>query len=541
MKKTMMAVMAAALLLGGASWAADPCREPVETVSGLVRGAYDEDTGACSWTGIPYAAAPVGELRWKAPQPAPRWDGVRSAVGFGPRCMQKGLMEAVNADPSKEMSEDCLYLNVWSPAKSGTFPVMLWIHGGGYTGGTGNSEMYFGDRLARDGDVVVVTFNYRLNIFGFLAHPKLREEDPDGSTGSYGSLDQVAAIEWVRENIEGFKGDPDRITIFGESAGGWSVCTMLATPLNRGKLYAAILESGGCEASESLEEGYARAKEAAEKIGCQYDDLECLRQAPAEKVLRATEGQLGGFGWFPHHDGHLLTDSPLNMITAGDYNRVPFIAGFNRNEADALAAFFPKIRFATKKNYRKAVRHRLGLSEDEAERLVGLYPLSDYNGKVKNAFGQMFTHAALACPTYTGLQEAAKHQEDTWLYRFDYDDMRFGRLIGALHAMEIPFVFDSLDRPPTGMLYGPRNIDQARELAEVMQGVWTGFARHGNPNGEGLPPWPGFSPQAPELIVFDTVIRTERADMKDKCEFWLEYNKQHSPLYQTLGRKEKSD
>ena len=251
------------IMLAGAAWSEDTCTEPVKTGSGFVRGVKSQDTATCSWKGIPYAAPPVGELRFRAPQPAPAWSGVREAFGPGPQCMQV----LARGDARKNMSEDCLYLNVWRPQKSGVFPVMVWIHGGGYimgSGGQGATGMTFdGSRLAEFGDVIVVTINYRLHAFGFLADPALRDEDPNHSTGNYGSLDQVAAIRWVHDNIAQFAGDPEKVTIFGESAGGWSICTMLATPLNQGMFQRAILESGGCTKSEDLDQGYERVSAEA--------------------------------------------------------------------------------------------------------------------------------------------------------------------------------------------------------------------------------------------------------------------------------------
>ena len=512
------------------------CDEPVEVASGMVLGQADTETATCSWLGIPYAAPPVGELRWKAPAPVPDWEGVYKADTLSNRCAQKGLMKMLDSDKFGEISEDCLYLNVWRPEKSGPFPVMVWIHGGGYTGGTANSEMYWGDRLADAGDVVLVSMNYRLNVFGFLAHPALREDDPDASTGSYGSLDQVAAIQWVQDNIEFFGGDPNNVTIFGESAGGWSVCTMLASPLNKGKIHGAVLESGGCIASASLEKGYEQARGVAEKLGCGFDDLDCMRAASMEDLLEASGSQLDGFVWVPHHDGHLLTSSPLDMISDGDYNKVPFIAGFNRDEVDAPIKLLPTMKYKMFNNYPKMYRDLLGMDEEESERVAALYPLSEHNGKPAQAFGQAATDAGLACPTYDGLMAASLHQEDTWLYRFDFDEMKHGKFVGAFHAMEIPFIFDSHDRKPVSIIYNKKKIKNAEPLTDIMQLYWVNFAAEGDPNGEGLPEWPPFDPDSKMLIVLDMNTRPEPAGMTEKCAFWEAYNKRHGPIFEDLRR-----
>ena len=206
-----------------------PCDNPVATKSGQVRGAADGEGAACAWKGIPFAAPPVGELRWRAPQPAPAWDGIREAREFGPACPQAYFWKWVHSMPVG-MSEDCLSLNVWRPRKEGKFPVMVWFHGGMYVFGGSATPLYYGDRLAAEGKVIVVTVNYRLGALGFLYHDGLAREDPHGSSGNYGTLDQIAALKWVRENISSFGGDPEKVTIFGESAGGWSVCTLLAFP-----------------------------------------------------------------------------------------------------------------------------------------------------------------------------------------------------------------------------------------------------------------------------------------------------------------------
>ncbi len=515
---------------------ADTCTEPVQTESGMVRGMESEESETCEWRGIPYAAPPVGELRWKAPQPVEEWSGVKDAYTFGDRCMQQGTMTLVDSGSDVGMSEDCLYLNVWRPKKEGEFPVMLWIHGGGYTGGSASTPMYWGDRLAESGEVVVVTINYRLSVFGFLAHPRLTAEDPHDSSGSYGSLDQVAAIQWVHDNIENFGGDPDNVTIFGESAGGWSVCTMLATPLNKGKIHRAILESGGCETSASMGKGYEQARNTAQQVGCDPDDLECLRHVPAEELLdKGTGGQTEGFVWVPHHDDYLLTDMPLAMIRKGNYNKIPFMAGSNRNEVDAVLLLIPKIKYALPRQYESLVKEYLGLSASETDRLTSLYPLSEHEDKPKRAIGTLVTDAGLACPTYTGLMAAAEQQEDTYYYRFDYTGMSMGRWIKAAHAMEIPYIFNSMDREPMNLLYNFANIKKARELSGTIQGYWVNFAYYGNPNGPGLPEWPAFQTGAQNMQVLDRPVRTQKAKMQQKCGFWEEYNRKHGPIFENLG------
>ncbi len=524
-----LAMVAPALAAAG-----DSCSDPVGTESGQVQGMADLATDTCVWRGLPFSAPPVGDRRWRAPGPTASWSGVRDASTFGDRCMQKGIMNVV--DPGKEagMSEDCLYLNVWRPRKSGTFPVMVWVHGGGYYGGAGSG--YDGSHLAENGDLVVVTVNYRLNIFGFFAHPELREEDEHGSTGSYGTLDQVASLRWVHDNIANFGGDPNNVTIFGESAGGWSICTLVATPLADGLFHKAIVESGGCDTSRDLEAGYASASKAAKKIGCDFDDLDCLKNASTKKVMNRGIGDLiSGIDAMPHHDGHALTGTPLSMIRAGNYNQVPLMAGYNRDEFANALKLLPNIYNTPKWSYEKKLVKTFGLSADEATVAAGLYPLAEFRDRPVVAYGRMFAvDAALACPTYLGLASAAKQLPDAYLYRFDYDDMRMGKSLGAFHAAEIPFVFGSGDAFG-GLISNEGNEDAANELTRVIQGYWINFAKTGDPNGAGLPAWPALDPAAPELQVLDVDVRTEPAEaFAERCDFWDEYAREHGLLIDSL-------
>jgi para-nitrobenzyl esterase len=406
---------------------------------------------------------------------------------------------------------------------------MFWIHGGGYDGGTANNRYYWGDRLAEFGDVVVVTINYRLNVFGFFADPALRDEDPDNSTGNYGSLDQVAALKWVNDNIEAFGGDPDNITVFGESAGGYSICTLLATPLAKGLFQKAIMESGGCGSRGSLEDSYEHAAAFAKEMGCAPSDLDCLRGLTSKKIMSKISGGLGGgSGFRPHVDGYFLTAAPIDLIRSGDYNQVPFLAGFNRDEfAFMTAVLEPKLYRTRPSRYRKAIEEELGFSGDDARRLVELYPLSEFDNKPGKAFGRMRgVDGGIACATYTGLAEAAGRQSETYLYMFEFDDYYFSSLVGSVHSMEIPLIFDSMDRFPISIIYNKRKIRNARPLSRTMQGYWVNFAKTGDPNGEGLPEWPTYDPENMKTQVLDIEVRTRTFPYEDRCAFWDEYYKE---------------
>jgi para-nitrobenzyl esterase len=539
LKNALVTVTAAVLSIAGLARAEVACTEPVQTGSGQVRGMKAAGTPTCAWKGIPYAAPPVGRLRWQSPQPAPAWSGAREMTRFGHRCMQNGIMAMENLTGKEGMSEDCLYLNVWRPQKPGVFPVMVWVHGGGYYGGAASTPMYWGDRLAAAGDLVVVSINYRVNIFGFFALPALREEDPHRSTGGQGTLDQVAALRWVHDNIRNFGGDPDQVTIFGESAGGWSICTLLATPLTEGLVQGAILESGGCEQSRDLETGYRFAQDLAPKLGCKPDDLNCLRNVSAKKVLdRGVEGGMGHLEFMPHHDGYLLTGTPLAMIRSGNFRRVPFLAGSNRDEFGNMLKLKRQLRRVPPDQFEAKLKEEFNTSDDEARALMSLYPLAEFQNRPVNAYGRMFgADMALICPTYAGLLAAARHQPDTYYYHFEYDEMKFGKFLGAAHALELPFIFDSFDRPPMSMLYNRKNLPEAKALSKIIQGYWINFAKTGNPNQAGLPEWPKFDPSSQKVQVLDTTVQTEPAGMAEKCEFWGNFSKNHPRGEAMLGRK----
>ncbi len=542
-------VLIAVFFLAGMARAEDACREPVMTEAGLVSGMSNPETKACQWLGVPYAATPVGELRWKAPQPHPGWSGVRNAVAFGDRCPQKSMVGIFNASSLKGMSEDCLYLNIYRPAGQGTqvkprdsqrlLPVMVWIHGGGYLFGSGSG--YPGDRLAEFGDVVVVTINYRLGVFGFLAGRSLRDEDPDKSTGNYGILDMVAAVKWVKTNIKNFGGDPENITIFGESAGSWAVCTLLATPLASGLFSHAIMESQGCNASEDLEQGYEKEKKISAHLGCAPDDLACLRKVPTLKLVnKGTPNFLKeGFTLVAHHDGYVLSDSPLKMIRSGDYAQVPLLAGYNRDEFDAALFLFGDLNRTKPAQYHDMLQRSLGLSDAELNRMTQLYPLSKYSDQPGKAFGNIASDFGIICPTYLGLAAVASHQPETYFYRFEYDRIRFIKNLGALHSMEIPFVFNEVNSGAYRTLFYKHDLEDRRKLSKVMMGYWTNFAKTGDPNGPGLPEWPKFDLQDQKLQVLDIDVRTENAQLQDRCEFCDQYLETHSPFLETLGKPQK--
>jgi len=503
------------------------CARPVKTDSGLVEGLAETGTATCAWRGIPYAAPPVRDLRWKAPQPVKPWDGIRNGSLWGNRCMQMDnfMMNFFNSDPSGGMSEDCLYLNIWRPKKQGKFPVMFFLHGGGLGLGTGNTPTYWGDRLAETGDVMVVTINYRLSLLGFLTLPALQAEDPNQSSGNYGILDQIAALKWVKKNIENFGADPNNITIFGESGGGWSVCTLAATPLANGLFQRAIMESGGCNRAETMEQGYKQGKELAEKIGCQPHDLDCLRKVPGEKIRDASPvPTFTRFTAGPHIDGYLLNATPLEMIRAGNFNPAAWIVGNNRDELSMnLWSLRKDLRKIPPEKYQAALVGFLSISETAAGELARLYPLSEFANTPMKAYQRMASDFSLICPSYDGIAAASAQGAQTYLYRFDYADFRTANNAGAMHAIELPFVFNSFDRRMFNIFFSGKMREKAKPLSKIIQAFWINFAKTGNPNGPVLPEWPGFDPGKPQMQILDAKVRNETAKLSDRCRFWEEH------------------
>lgn len=530
-------VLLAALAGRGPAAALPPspvlCDDPVATRDGAIRGEADGEA-TCRYLGIPYAAPPVEDLRWRPPAPAIAWSGIRDATHFAPHCAQKSVMEVVNFDPAREGSEDCLTVNVWRPRTPGPHPVMVWYHGGGLYGGTANTPMYHSAPLATAGDVVVVTVNYRLAVFGYLATPGLAAEDPHGSAGNYGLLDQVAALRWVRENAAAFGGDPDNVTIFGESAGGWSVCSLLTTPLSAGLFHKAIMESGGCNAVTSMERGFEVGARVAEALGCAPEDTPCMRAAPAGRVLRrGVQFELKGFEWMPRIDGWVVPAAPVTMIREGAYHKVPFLAGANRDEVKVAVAFSPSQYLDGAEGYERRLVDKFGA--DAAPAIEALYDLGQYR-RPAAAYRQMFTEVALLCPTFRGVSTLAEGGTPAWLYRFDFDRFRFGRLVGAAHGMELPFVFGTLDRLPVFPLYGWRQRAAAWELSQAMMAYWTRFAHAGDPNVPGLPEWPSFT-RTGEVMHLDEELRAEplSPELGERCAYWDEHTRTHPWIVESMG------
>jgi para-nitrobenzyl esterase len=494
------------------------CAAPRDTTEGPVSGRPTRTRQSCAYMGIPFAAAPVGDLRFAPPQPPPVRKMLLRAKEAGKVCLQKTDVSSVTALPIIPTygDEDCLFLNIWRPMGE-KLPVMVFIHGGAFTLGAGSWGTYDGDLLTEEG-VIVVTVNYRLGPFGFLAHPALRDEDALGSTGNQGILDQIEALRWVKANIASFGGDPDNITIFGESAGAMSVCTLMATPLAAGLFQRAIMESGGCKAVATTETGYAFAAGYAQDVGCagapDAAQLACMRAKPADELIEEMQFDVLASALQPHVDGVVLTDLPLNMLDKGS-NAAVMLGGSNANEVQAVSLTNPHsftLRTTSWKDYGIALRSAFGVTM--ATEIARFYGAAHH----PNPFDSWFTlksDYALTCPTLLGVLKAAK-SGPAYHYLFDWSELgAVGEAMGSAHAFELFFIFGALDT--FHLLIPDESLPAALALAERMRGLWGSFARTGVPAAQGMPVWPEVAGGSMLLAEKPEII----ADLKrEACAFW---------------------
>ncbi|GAA0650351.1 carboxylesterase/lipase family protein [Brevundimonas lenta] len=477
--------LAAACLVGAllAPAAASAQTAPVVTApAGAVRGVADGSVSA--FKGIPYAAAPVGPLRWRPPAPAPQWQGVRDATRFGPACVQPvSPVRTIYSSDLGPTSEDCLSLNVWTPDVAGKAPVIVWIHGGALVAGSSKEPLYDGSTLAADG-AVVVSINYRLGVLGWLAHPDLSAESPQGISGNYGLMDQIQALHWVRQNIAAFGGDPDNVTIAGESAGGLSVMYLMASPYARGLFHKAIAQSAYMISTPELKEARFGAP-SAEDAGAR---LARTLQAPSTRVLRAMDAQeitntaaMSGFAPFGAVDGKLLPGQLVDIFDRGEQAPVPILAGFNSGEIRSLRMLAPRPP-AGAAEYERVIRERYG---DLADDFLRLYPSTDMEESVIAA-----SRDALYGWTAERLarSQTARGQA-SFLYLFDHGYPASDSAgLHAFHAAELPYMFGLLDRTPPLWPKIPQTAEEAA-LSAAMVDYWTSFARTGRPQAADAPAW----------------------------------------------------
>lgn len=480
----------------------------VQLDSGAISGTSGSSAGVEVYKGIPYAAPPVSDLRWREPQPVAHWNGVRKADEFGAMCMQSSR----GATNPPKVSEDCLFLNVWTAAASANErrPVMVWIHPGGYQTGSGATPGYNGEALAKRG-VVLVTINYRLGVFGFFSHPELTKESPHHASGNYAFMDQVAALRWVQKNIAAFGGDPRRVTVFGDSAGSSSIANLMGSPQAKGLFQRAVGESGAWMGlSLTPTRTLAEAEQAGEKLGTLAD----LRAKSAEDLLKS--GRAGG----PVIDGWFLPEDVGAIFTAHKQNDVPLLVGSNKDEG----TFFLQPTTASK--FTDRARTRFGA---QADAFLKLYPAGSDEEASASELAAFRDELAFVMRVWARAQTKSGHSK-AFLYYFTHDpplpegqSVRGGRGTGATHGSEAQYIF--------GNLLGSRAwTDLDHKVSDVLASYWANFAANGDPNGPSLTTWPAFddrksdrpmvlgdqaevgpSPNAAQLAFFEAVYEKEPA------------------------------
>lgn len=508
----------------------------VKTANGIVEGVV-ETSGIHAFKGVPFAQPPVGDLRWKEPQPVKNWQGVRKTDHFGPRAMQRPIFGDMGFR-SDGMSEDCLYLNVWTPAKSGKekLPVLVYFYGGGFVAGDGSESRYDGESMAQKG-IVAITVNYRLNVFGFMAHPELTKESPHHASGNYGYLDQSAALKWVHDNIAAFGGDPKKVTIAGESAGSVSVSAQMLSPLSKNLIAGAIGESGsllGTLPPSKLSDGEQVGVKFATAIG--VNSLAELRAMSAEKILEATAKP--GIPWFTATiDGYFFPKAPQEIFAAGEQAHVPLLAGWNSEEMTGRAVLAQEK--PTVEGYTNAVKKLYG---EHAEEVLKNYAVTS-DEQVQSVATALAGDRFIGFSTWRWIDLQAKTGGKP-VYRYFYERPRpamtaamgdaapglAGGVVrggdaaamkvppakGAVHSAEIEYAMGNLG---SNKVYAWTPDDY--KVSEVMQNYFANFIKTGNPNGPGLPKWEPVSPSGKDVPVMHIDVKTREEAEQHRGRYLL--------------------
>jgi para-nitrobenzyl esterase len=489
----------------------------VKVEGGTLEGTVNSDASVRIFKGVPFAAPPVGNLRWQPPQPVQPWSGVRMADQFGAHCVQGRVFGDLVAR-STEMSEDCLYLTVWAPAKppAKRLPVYLWFYGGGFAAGSGDEARYDGEGFAKQG-IVVVNANYRLGVFGFFSHPELTKESKHKASGNYGLLDQVAALRWVQKNIAAFGGDPHRVTIGGESAGSLSVSALMASPLSRDLFQQAVGESGaffgvvGGHGPQSLAESEKLGVQFAESIGAK--SLAELRAKPADELLQAAMKKNNGMSFWPNVDGYFLPKDVPSIYAEGKQSKVPLLAGWNADEI-RMAVLMAKEK-PNAKTFPEQLRKQF---KDRAGDALKVYPASTDEEALRSA-GDLASDNFIVFGTWKWLDMQAKTGEPVYRYEFDRtvpipEAMKSTGLksFGSAHAAELEYVFNMLSSKKAD--WQPED----QKVADTMNRYWANFIKTGDPNGPGLAKWPDFA-KTHEVMHLNTESQALPEQHRDRYEF----------------------
>jgi para-nitrobenzyl esterase len=492
--------------------------DPVRVEQGQLAGASGRSPDVRVYRGIPFAATPVGDLRWKPPQPAASWQGIRPATQFGNACSQPPFPSiGLYGTSPPPISEDCLYLNIWTPAKSADdrLPVMVWIHGGGFEHGTGGAIGYDGENLALKG-VVVVTINYRLGILGFLALPELDAESPQHVSGNYAFMDQIAALQWVQRNIAAFGGDPGRVTIFGESAGSVSVNILMASPLARGLFARAIGESGGSFGPmPSLADAEKSGQKFASKFGVTQDVLKSLRAKDPDDLIKAStddDVQIIVDGW-------VLPQNVYTIFAEGKQNDVPLIVGNNANEG---TLFPPPKGSLTTAEFADDARQSYGTF---AKQFLEAYPAGSSDQEAIDAYFASVRdgHFGWDMRIWARMATETGHRR-AYRYYFSRVPPGRGERLGAFHGSEIAYVFENF---PYRIFYQ----DADKQLGEIISSYWGNFARTGDPNGTpdtksaGAPNWPIYDPSKDDVLELGDQVSVQSHVDAAGLDFFDVYNR----------------
>jgi len=493
----------------------------VETTLGQIRGVDQE--GAQAFLGIPFAAPPTGVRRFQPPAPATPWSGVRECGEFGftapqPPSLMPGMAPGVQ-------DEDCLYLNVYTPnADAERRPVMVWIHGGGFTGGSGAQELYAGAPMVRRGQVVLVTINYRLGALGYL-HLADHRERLEGAASNLGQRDQIAALEWVRDNIANFGGDPANVTIFGESAGGMAVSTLLGMPAARGLFHRVIAQSGAAHSTLS-QAGAARVVDAfLDALSIPREQIARLREVPVEQIIEAQLKAMGAVGhqvlltYAPAIDPDSLPASPLEVVREGGAKDIALIVGANADEWKLFSSADRKHAQMDEATLHKRVASRVEMSGGhDAGAMIDAYRRARPEAKPSDLFDAIEGDRVFRIPAIRLAEAQRAHQGGTWKYYFTFPSPARRGLLGACHALELPFVFGTLNAPTMDRFAG--SGPEVDALSRSMMAAWLAFAHTGDPNCEALPQWEPYCAESRATLIFDRTLEAREAPEEAERLAW---------------------
>jgi len=492
----------------------------VQLDSGKVSGV--QQSGTWSYLGIPYAKPPVGNLRWKPPEPPAAWSGTRACTQYGATCPQPP-----GAVPFK-MNEDCLYLNVWTPAKASTekLPVMVWVYGGAWTVGSGSDPRFVGTNLTKQG-VIVVTMNYRVGMLGFMAHPQLSKESVHNSSGNYGLMDVIQALKWVKTNIKGFGGDPGKVTIFGQSSGAESIQYLLVSPPAKGLFRRAISESGPrwhygwiAPMNPTLKDAEKTGEQMATNLGVLKapDQIAAMRAKSSDEILKAAGFNVlasdppSGIQAAVNPDGWVIPEKPETLYKAGKQMNVPVLIGSNKDDGTLFGAIVGKNNIPVDQ-YKPTIQGAVG--EPAASEVVSMFPVTT-NAQVAPTVSNLLTQMDFAsCARFICDSTITKTRSKAFLYQFTrVPPTQAGALFGSCHSAELQYVFGNL---PASEGYGPQDT----EISNTMIGYWTRFAKTGDPNGGGSPAWPAYSSSNQNLeignqVTVNTGLYNTQVDLSEK-------------------------